>query len=185
MSESYRIITEFKNEKNETLEYDHLGAHWACTRGEVVQYPPVFSADAEYISEFITDSLRTNRFTPICINEEDDILGCASDSDSSEMRPISAYTDVIGKVLWDGRAMIYNEKYASISFATKHSFTADEQFRPSLSDVIRCMEPSMVMKINRAYVTVVRGFCGDLFTPDGEHYGTATVFYRVSLSFLT
>ena len=92
------------------------------------------------------------------------------------MRARLYYKTVIGRA---DALMIQGEQFEVMEFVTKHSYATSALFWPFLSDVIRCMQPSVVTKIKKAYVAVKSGFGDKSFTDDCKHYGTATVFYQV------
>lgn len=162
-----------EEKKNEWLRKPSVFLFFTKMAGE-------FTTDMEYINQFIMHSLHTFRFTPIGINDAGDIFGPDGPfTCDPNMRATWRYTDVIGKVSANGRATIHGEEYDRTSFATEHSFAAEVAFWPYMSEIIRCMEPRMVIGIKKAYVAVDNGYDGKWFTEDGKHYGTATVFYQM------
>lgn len=163
MAESKRIMMVFKNNKGEILEHDHPDVQDAGARGQIVG-PPDFLTDAEYIDRLIDHVVNNGKAVMVRFGDNGDVL-----------RPCDG---VLGVDLAIGRTYppsVYGEPCKAVYFAFKYAL---EDETPLFREVIRCVEPSILLSMKEAYIGGWPGFGGKVYTDDGCRYGTAAVFYK-------
>ena len=135
-----------------------------------------FTTDKEYADGFICSVLDGGLFTPVHLGTNGFEIRYPFNyaGGDMEMQDLDLFDEVLEGIAEDGTSATNGTTFTIITFATKHEYGT-----PRLSDIIRCMDPFLVLAIKEAYVSVKSGFEGKTLTDDDMQYGTATVFYRV------